>query len=280
MLSFVYPSFNPVAVDLGVLKIHWYGIAYAVGILLAWRYCLWLIRRTPLNVSQKALSDYIPWAIFGIVLGGRLGIALFYNIDYYACHPLEIFYIWRPGMAFHGGLLGVVTATLWYCHRQKLPLLELADLLAASAPIGLFFGRCANFINGELWGRPTMVSWGMIFPRVDSFPRHPSQLYEAALEGIFLFAVLHFASTLTDLRRRSPGFICGLFFSGYGCVRIFVECFREPDRHIGYLMGGTTLGQWLSLPLILAGIVLIVNARLHKPGFSSVPQKSSSHDVL
>lgn len=272
MFVFLFPSFNPVALDLGFLKIHWYGISYAVGILLAWRYCLWQIRRKPFGISEKALSDYIPWAIFGIILGGRLGIALFYNFDYYSRHLLEIFYIWRPGMAFHGGLLGVILATLWYCHRKKLPLLELGDLITTAVPIGLFFGRCANFINGELWGRPATVSWGVVFPKVDSLPRHPSQLYEAFLEGIVLFMVLHLIATYTDVRRQRQGLLCGIFFIGYGCARIFVECFREPDAQIGYLIGGTTLGQWLSLPLVLFGIILIFISFFYK--------RTSSRDTL
>jgi phosphatidylglycerol:prolipoprotein diacylglycerol transferase len=263
MVNFVYPNFNPVALDLGLLKIHWYGVAYAMGILLAWRYCVWQIHKKPLHISSKALGDYIPWAVVGIILGGRLGIALFYNFDYYSQHPLEIFYIWKPGMAFHGGLLGVILATLWYCHRNKLPLLELGDLIATGAPIGLFFGRCANFINGELWGRPTDVPWGMIFPHVDNLPRHPSQLYEAFLEGILLFVILYFLTTRTDYRAKRPGFLSGIFLIGYGCARILVEYFREPNSHIGYFIGGTTLGQWLSFPLIIGGFACLIFSRHH-----------------
>ena len=269
MFGFLFPSFNPVALDLGFFKIHWYGISYAVGILLAWRYCLWQIKKRPMTLTAKDLSDYIPWAILGIILGGRLGIALFYNFEYYQHHLTEIFYIWRPGMSFHGGLLGVMGATLWYCRRHHLPLWELGDLLATAAPIGLFFGRCANFINGELWGRPTSMPWGVIFPKVDALPRHPSQLYEALLEGVALFLFLHFVSTFTELRRQRPGVLSGLFFTGYGIARIFVEHFREPDAHIGYLSGGLTLGQLLSLPLVMIGIFFSVKAFFSKPRIRS-----------
>lgn len=265
----LYASFDPVAFSLGSIKIHWYGISYAVGIYLAWQYCLWLIRKIPLNIKEKELSDYIPWAILGIILGGRLGIALFYNFDYYRHHLLEILYIWRPGMSFHGGLLGVLCTTAWYVQARKLSFLKFTDLLAAGTPIGLFFGRCANFINGELVGRPTTVPWAIIFPQIDNLPRHASQLYEAALEGIVLFLVLAYFALKTDFMKQRSGFMGGIFLIGYGSARIFVECFRQPDHQIGYLINGTTLGQWLSLPLVMVGVILIIySTRVQKSHIS------------
>ena len=265
----LYASFDPVAWSLGPLRIHWYGISYAVGIYLAWQYCLWLIRKVPLAFTAKELSDYIPWAIFGIILGGRLGIALFYNFDYYRHHLVEILYIWRPGMAFHGGLIGVLVATTWYCYAKQVSFWKFTDLIATGTPIGLFFGRCANFINGELVGRPTTVSWSVVFPQVDDLPRHASQLYEAILEGIVLFIILACLALKTNLMKHRPGFIGGVFLIGYGSARIFVECFRQPDVQIGYLINGTTLGQWLSLPLIFSGLLLIIYSKYaHKDHIS------------
>ncbi|MGI4851235.1 MAG: prolipoprotein diacylglyceryl transferase [Janthinobacterium lividum] len=269
MNVFLYSSFDPVAFSLGSFKIHWYGISYAVGIYLAWQYCLWLIRKVPLNITSKELSDYIPWAILGIIAGGRLGIALFYNFDYYRHHLAEILYIWRPGMSFHGGLLGVLLTTAWYCHSRKLSFLKFTDLLAAGTPIGLFFGRCANFINGELVGRPTDVAWSVVFPHIDQLPRHASQIYEAILEGFVLFFVLAYFALKTNLMKQRSGFMGGVFLVGYGSARIFVEFFREPDRQIGYLIGDTTLGQWLSLPLVFIGLMLIIRSLYtHKPHIS------------
>lgn len=281
MVALFYPALNPVLLDLGFFKIHWYGVSYAVGIFLAWRYSLFLIRRYQgAALSEKQLSDYIPWAIFGIILGGRLGISLFYYFDYYRHHLLEILYIWRPGMSFHGGLLGVLITAVWYCRRHRLSVLHMADLLATSAPIGLFFGRCANFINGELWGRPTTQPWGMIFPHVDQVPRHPSQLYEAFLEGLVLFTILYLTATRTPALKRLPGLSCGIFFVGYGCARILVECFREPDAHIGYWIGGTTLGQWLSLPLVIIGFWFIGHAVCSQRRAPNKSQKSSFFSLL
>ncbi len=278
MNVFFHASFDPVAFSLGSIKIHWYGISYAVGIFLAWRYCLWLIRKARLSILEKDIHDYIPWAILGIILGGRLGIAFLYNFDYYRYHLIEILYIWRPGMAFHGGLLGVILTTAWFCYYRKISFLRFTDLLSAATPIGLFFGRCANFINAELVGRPTNVPWAVIFPSVNMIPRHPSQLYEAFLEGIVLFILLAYVALKTTALHRRPGMMGGLFFIGYGVARIFVEYFRQPDAQIGYLAGGTTMGQWLSVPLVIVGVGLLILS--NKLRSSTLSSSSLPHDPL
>lgn len=254
MLILPYPALDPVAFKLGSLSIHWYGLAYVTGILLGWRYCVMLLSRLHLPFQKKDVDDFVPLATLGIVAGGRLGHVLFYNLNYYLHKPWEIFYIWRPGMSFHGGLLGVVLVTILFTRQRRIPLLAFGDILSAAAPIGLFFGRLANFINGELFGRPSTVSWAMIFPGGGPLPRHPSQLYEAFFEGIVLFCVLLFFSIKKRWPEKKPGGQTGLFLAGYGIVRIIVECFREPDVQIGYLIGGTTLGQWLSFPLVVIGL--------------------------
>lgn len=265
-----YPEINPVALQLGPLTIHWYGLAYVAGILLGWRYAIWLIKKQPLKITPYNLTDFISFATIGIVLGGRLGHALFYAPDYYFYKPWEVLFLWQPGMSFHGGFLGFLGASLWFCRKHRLSFLELMDLAACAAPIGIFFGRLANFINGELWGRPTGTEWGMIFPYVDTLPRHPSQLYEAVSEGLVLFLVLSLVAHFTFWRQKYRGLLSGLFLIGYGIARIIVECFREPDQHIGYLLWGTTLGQWLTLPLLLVGLSLVFLAC----------QKTHSYDNL
>jgi phosphatidylglycerol:prolipoprotein diacylglycerol transferase len=256
-----YPEINPIALQLGPLTIHWYGLAYVAGILLGWRYALWLIKKQPLKITPQSLTDFISFATIGIVLGGRLGHAFFYAPVYYFHKPWEILFLWQPGMSFHGGFLGFLGASLWFCRRRGLSFLELMDLAACAAPIGIFFGRLANFINGELWGRATGKNWGMIFPHVDALPRHPSQLYEAFTEGLVLFLVLFLAVRLTLWRQKYQGLLSGCFLIGYALARIIVECFREPDQHIGYFIGGTTLGQWLTLPLLLVGVGLLFFSR-------------------
>ncbi|AIL13013.1 diacylglyceryl transferase [Candidatus Paracaedimonas acanthamoebae] len=256
-----YPEINPIALQLGPLTIHWYGLAYVAGILLGWRYAIWLIKRQPLKITPQNLTDFISFATIGIVLGGRLGHALFYAPAYYLHKPWEILFLWQPGMAFHGGLLGFLGASLWFCRRRHIAFLELMDLAACAAPIGIFFGRLANFINGELWGRTTGGNWGMIFSHVDTLPRHPSQLYEAASEGFILFLALFVVARFTLWRQRYQGLLSGFFLIGYAVARITVECFREPDLHIGYLFWGTTLGQWLTLPLLFVGLGLIFFAQ-------------------
>jgi phosphatidylglycerol:prolipoprotein diacylglycerol transferase len=210
-------------------------------------------------LSARAIDDFLFWATIGIVLGGRIGYVLFYKPGYYLENPLEIVFLWRGGMSFHGGLLGVFTALLFFARSEKVPLTALSDIVAAAAPIGLFLGRLANFVNGELFGRPTDVPWGMVFPAGGPVVRHPSQLYEAGLEGIALFLALFVLVRLGAL--RASGRLTGAFLVGYALARLVSEMFREPDLHIGFLAGGITMGQVLSLPMLLAGIGFIVWAR-------------------
>lgn len=210
-------------------------------------------------MSARAIDDFLFWATIGIVLGGRAGYVLFYKPGYYLENPLEIVFLWRGGMSFHGGLLGVFTALLFFARSEKVPFTVLSDIVAAAAPIGLFLGRLANFVNGELFGRPTDVPWGMVFPAGGPVVRHPSQLYEAGLEGIALFLALFILVRLGAL--RASGMLTGAFLVGYALARLVSEMFREPDLHIGFLAGGITMGQVLSLPMLLAGVGFIVWAR-------------------
>ena len=255
-----FPAIDPIALQLGPLAIRWYALAYIAGILLGWRYASWLAGRRGAAIPPQAFDDFVMWATLGIILGGRLGYVFFYKPFYFLANPAEIIMVWQGGMAFHGGLLGVVAATWWFTRRRGLSFLSLADLVCAAAPIGLFFGRVANFINGELWGRPSEVAWAMVFPHAGQLPRHPSQLYEAALEGLLLFAALA-ALARRDALLARPGLLSGVFFLGYGLTRSAAEFFREPDAHLGFLMGGATMGQILSIPMILFGVALIRHAQ-------------------
>ncbi len=260
-------SFGPFVIDhwsIGPFAIRWYALAYIAGLIIGWRYCLALAQRPPQVARPQDVDDFLVWATLGVVLGGRTGYVLFYNLPYYLQHPIEVFFLWRGGMSFHGGALGVCLAIVLFCRQRRIRLLAFADIITAAVPIGLFFGRIANFINGELWGRPTDVPWAMIFPSdPERLPRHPSQLYESFLEGIVLFLVLW------TLQRRGarqrPGLICGVFLAGYGLARITVEFFRQPDIQMGYLIGnaslGLTMGQLLSLPLVIVGLWLAFRAK-------------------
>ena len=263
-LAIPFPAIDPVLIEIGPLAIRWYSLAYIAGILLGWRYMLRLAAQQPGGADQAAIDDLIVWMVLGIVLGGRLGYVLFYKPAYYLANPLEVAFVWQGGMAFHGGLLGVMAATVLFSRRRNLALFELADLIACAAPIGLFFGRLANFINGELWGRTTDVAWAVVFPNGGPEPRHPSQIYEALLEGAVLFLLLLALWRLTGLRHR-PGALSGVFFCGYGVARVFVELFREPDAHLGFLLGGATMGQLLSLPLIAFGLWLLLRRAPEPP---------------
>ena len=251
-----FPAIDPVLITIGPFAIRWYALAYIAGLLIAWRYCRWLAVRPPQSVSADAFDDFLLWATLGVLLGGRLGYVLFYKPGFYLAHPQEILFIWQGGMSFHGGLLGMVAAEVMFARRRGLAVLALADIVAAAVPIGLFLGRIANFINGELFGRPSEVPWAMVFPRGGPQPRHPSQLYEAAIEGLVLLLVLHLMVRARALERR--GTLAGAFLIGYAAARMLAEVFREPDAHLGFLLGGTTMGQWLSLPLLLAGLALVV----------------------
>jgi len=260
MLTIAFPAIDPVAIELGPLVIRWYALAYIIGIVLGW----WLARRLvallPQAATREQLDDAVTWITLGVILGGRLGYVLAYRPGYYLTAPWEALYVWQGGMAFHGGMLGVAVALLWFCRREKLNPLLLGDRIACVAPVGLFFGRIANFVNGELWGRVSDVPWAMVFPHAGPEPRHPSQLYQAFMEGICLFVLMQVLVRRPSLRAR-PGLLCGIFLLGYGTARIIGELFRQPDAHLGFLLAGITMGQVLSLPMLAIGAWLVLRAR-------------------
>lgn len=258
-----FPDFDPVLVQIGPFAIRWYALAYVAGILLGWRYVaglvknetLWGPRGAPANTAQ--VDDLILWITLGVIVGGRLGHVFFYTPSIIVTDPLEIVKVWNGGMSFHGGALGVLIAILGFSYVNKIDVFRLGDAVAACVPIGLFFGRIANFINGELWGRPSNVPWAVIFPAADGVtPRHPSQLYEAALEGIVLFLILRWATHHAGLLKRR-GVVAGMFFLGYSVFRTFVENFREPDRYLQHFPFGLTMGMMLSAPMFLLGLFLV-----------------------
>ncbi|AJY48113.1 prolipoprotein diacylglyceryl transferase [Martelella endophytica] len=261
-----YPAIDPIAFRLGPLQVHWYGLAYVAGILLGWLYARLLLKRESLWPANTApmttakLDDFITWSVLGIVIGGRLGYMLFYASDMLFANPLSIFKIWDGGMSFHGGLIGMIVVMLLFSRRNGIRVWSLFDLIATVTPIGLFFGRIANFINGELWGRTSDVPWAMVFPGAGDLPRHPSQLYEAGLEGILTLVILFVCVfVFGTLKRR--GFTASLFVCLYALSRIFVEFFREPDPQLGYLLGGwLTMGMLLSLPMLAIGLWGIWNS--------------------
>lgn len=259
MFSLAFPAIDPIALELGPVVIRWYSLAYIAGILLGWRYIIILAAKAANGVERVHVDDFIIWATLGIILGGRLGYVVFYNPGYFAENPMLIFAMWKGGMSFHGGLIGVITVTWLFVRKRSLNFLALGDMVCAAAPIGLFFGRIANFINGELFGRASDVPWAMVFPRGGHAPRHPSQIYEAGLEGLLLFSVLAVLIYRFKALDR-PGMLIGTFMMGYGFSRYLVEFVREPDAHLGTLYGIATMGQLLSLPLILIGAWLIRRA--------------------
>ncbi len=261
-----YPHIDPVLVHIGPLAIRWYALAYIFGILIGWFYARAIIRSAKLWGGKAPLTttdfdDFILWVTIGIIAGGRIGYVLFYNLPVFAAHPLQIFELWTGGMSFHGGFSGCVAAVILFARSRGIPFLSLGDLTCAVAPIGLLLGRLANFVNGELWGRPTDVPWAMIFPNGGPIPRHPSQLYEAGLEGIVLFIVLWLAIRAGALKR--PGLIIGIFAVVYAIARTTSEFFREPDVQLGFLWHGTTMGMLLSIPLFIAGLGFILYAMKH-----------------
>jgi phosphatidylglycerol:prolipoprotein diacylglycerol transferase len=278
MASLSFPNIDPILVQIGPLAVHWYGIGYIFGILFAWWYAKRLVTNTRLwpdgvlPMKPIDLDDFIVWAAVGVVLGGRTGYVLFYDLKRYIDHPLDIFAVWQGGMSFHGGLLGVILAMTLFSLKRGIRTWTLFDVVAAGVPVGLGLVRIANFVNAELWGRVTDVSWGVVFcnERLQQTvagcvaglePRHPSQLYEALLEGAVLFLVLRFL-THSRLKLKTPRFVGGAFICGYGLSRIFVEFFREPDQQLGYLLGGwLTMGMVLSLPMVLAGIWAMATAK-------------------
>lgn len=254
--AILFPAFDPVAIQLGPFAIRWYALAYITGILLGW----WMVRRlvqlAPQAATREQVDDFVTWATLGIVLGGRIGYVLFYRPGHYIEHPLEALYLWQGGMSFHGGAAGVILALYFFTRSQRLDFLGFSDRVTSVVPIGLFFGRIANFINGELWGRVTDVPWGMIFPTGGPEPRHPSQLYQASMEGVILFILLQILVHRPALRARR-GFVSGAFLAGYGVARIVGELFRQPDAQLGFLFAGITMGQLLSLPMVLIGAWLM-----------------------
>ena len=257
-----FPAMDPVAVAIGPFAIRWYALSYIVGLLLAWRYARWLTKRPPNRMTPEAFDDFLLWATLGVVLGGRFGYVLFYQTEYYLRHPQEILFIWQGGMSFHGGLIGVLAAIGLFARRHGVHYFTLADIVGCATPIGLFLGRIANFVNGELFGRVSDVPWALVFPHGGPDPRHPSQLYQASLEGLILFLVLFVLARRGWLRRT--GLLSGCFLIGYGLARLIGELFREPDAHLGFILGPITMGQLLSLPMILCGIAIALWSRRHR----------------
>ena len=269
-LAIAFPVFDPVAISIGPFAIRWYALAYICGIVFGWIYARAVIRRPALWGGQSPitllqLDDFILWVTLGIILGGRTGYVLFYNLDFFVSHPAEIFELWKGGMSFHGGFMGCVAAVMLFCWKRNISVLSLGDITCAVGPVGLFLGRIANFINSELWGRPAdpTLPWAMVFPNGGPLPRHPSQLYEAGLEGLALFVILALMIRAGALKR--PGLILGSFITLYGLARITGEFFREPDPQLGFLWGGLTMGMLLSVPMVLAGIAIIVVVLRRKP---------------
>lgn len=254
-----YPHIDPIALQVGPVAIRWYSLAYIAGILGGWLLIGKMNKRTKI-LSKEQYDSIMSWGIIGIILGGRIGYVLFYNFGYFLQHPSEILMVWQGGMSFHGGMLGLIIAMLWFSHIHKIKFLGLMDMVAATAPIGLFFGRVANFINGELYGRVTTSPLGMVFPDGGNLPRHASQLYEAALEGLLAFIILMLLFWVKQSWQKQ-GFISGIFLILYSLSRMFVECFREPDIQLGYFFEYITMGQILSLPMLLLGVYLVFNAK-------------------
>lgn len=259
-LALPYHNIDPEIFRIGPVVLRWYSLAYILGILLGWWYLAKLSMRKHAPYTRQDADDFVLWATFGIILGGRLGYVLFYRPGFYADNPAEILQVWDGGMSFHGGLLGVILAIWWFTKRRDIPIRAFADYIACVVPIGLFFGRLANFINGELWGAPSNLPWAMVFPSGGPEPRHPTQVYEALLEGVVIFLVLNWLLRRTAAVRM-PGLITGSFFVLYGVFRYLIEFVRVPDAHLGYLGGIISMGQILSLPMIAFGLYLILSAR-------------------
>ncbi len=261
---FQFPNINPIAIDFGLIKISWYALSYVVGILSSWYLILKIIKIKKIKISNQIISDLISNCMIGIILGGRLGYVIFYNPEYYFNNLIEIFKIWNGGMSFHGGFIGVILAIIYSSKKSKIPIMIFSDLISIVSPIGLFLGRIANFINGELFGRVTNNNFGMIFPNGGKLPRHPSQLYEAFFEGIVLFFIMVFLMNKSK-NFEKQGFLTASFIFFYGIFRFFIEYFREPDGHIGFIYLNFTMGQILSLPMIVSGLyfMIIINKKMN-----------------
>jgi phosphatidylglycerol---prolipoprotein diacylglyceryl transferase len=259
-ISYTSLGLSPVALDLGFFQIRWYSLAYIAGIVVGWWYLTRLIAQPGAPMARRHADDFVFYATLGIILGGRIGYVLFYAPGMLA-HPLSVLKLWDGGMSFHGGAFGTVIAIWWLCRKEGLSMLRFLDYVACCGPFGLFFGRLANFVNGELWGRISDVPWAIVFPGevAGPYPRHPSQLYEAGLEGLLLFAILAFLFWRTQARYK-PGLLLGVFLCVYGASRFLVEFVREPDVQLGLLPWGLSMGQTLSLPMILAGLYFIATA--------------------
>lgn len=270
LFAIPFPSIDPVMLHIGPLSIHWYGVAYVAGILFGWWYARRLAGNQNLwdgrsSIRPQDIDDFLTWAVIGILVGGRLGYVLLYDLPVFLENPLRIAMLWTGGMSFHGGLAGTIIAMVLFAYKRGIPVLSLFDVIAASVGIGIFFGRIANFINQELWGKPTALPWGVIFPSAGPEPRHPSQLYEALLEGLVLFLLMRIL-THRFHKLRQPGFVAGAFVAWYAISRIPIEFFRLPDAQIGYLAGGwLTMGMVLSVPMLLAGIWLMSSSATRSP---------------
>jgi phosphatidylglycerol:prolipoprotein diacylglycerol transferase len=252
---FVHPNFDPVIFNvIGPIAVRWYGLSYLLGFLFGYLLgCKRIINNKPF--SKDEFSDLIFYIMLGVILGGRIGYILFYSPQILVHDPIKVFYIWEGGMSFHGGLIGVITSIVIFCKKINVEFLEITDFIVPLGPIAICMGRCANFINGELWGRVTDVPWAMVFPKVDVFPRHPSQIYEMFAEGVLLFIIMNYLRSEKEHR----GYITGMFLIFYSIFRMFLELFRQPDVQLGFLYGDfLTMGQMLSFPMLLAGIYFII----------------------
>jgi phosphatidylglycerol:prolipoprotein diacylglycerol transferase len=265
-MALQFPNIDPVAISVGPLSIHWYALAYLAGFLFGWKIARYVCGLDDNKIKPTAtdIDDFMTWVILGVLLGGRIGYVLFYNFEQYVDAPLNVLKLWQGGMSFHGGLIGVITSVFAYALVKKVPFLRLADVAAVAAPVGFFFGRLANFVNGELFGRVTDAPWGMVFPRGGDLPRHPSQLYEAFFEGLVLFLIMMVLVHLPSIRNRS-GQIGAAFLFFYGLFRFGIETVREPDVQIGLFFNLISMGQILCLPMMIGGLGLFLYARSRKP---------------
>ncbi len=260
MTGFAYPEISPIIVQIGPLALRWYSMAYLFGILFGWWLAAKRIKKYQIPLTKNNLEDIVFYFTLGVILGGRLGYVLAYGTEKFWLNPLEIFAVWHGGMSFHGGIVGVIIAMYLAAKHVNFSFLKLTDFTAPLVPVGIFLGRLANFVNDELWGRVTNVAWAVRFPNGGYLPRHPSQLYEACLEGVVLFVILNLMWTNKQCRERK-GFISGAFLLGYALFRMLLEQFREPDAQLGFLWSGVTMGQLLSLPALLGGVYLLSKAK-------------------